>query len=239
MNILLLLYTLLAIFLFIVTDVLLSGRLLIIRNIAIGITYYLCVFMIASLVLFAFGLYSIITTNTILAIIAILTILIIFFRKYKNIDALKQIEPVRYMPVALIVVLVVSFLFTFQKFEMNGMGQDQGVYQVNALIMSEGLNSNVLPVKEYDLMTNDEDRQLFIHYLEQQRFTSGGFYSIAHNDNRGTMPHGEYPENSAIFHGLHNFPAILSIAGQIFGAEYIMAGMTLPYLISIIKAYNS
>jgi hypothetical protein len=103
--------------------------------------------------------------------------------------------------------------------------------------MVSGLESNVVPIKEYDLLTNDEDRQMYLHYMATQRHTAAGFNAIFQNDNRGTIPQGSHPVNSAIFHGLPNFPAILSISGLIFGAENIMVGLTLPYLISIILIF--
>jgi hypothetical protein len=135
------------------------------------------------------------------------------------------------------VLLVVGFLFSFLKFDMFGMGQDQGVYQVNALLMIDGLESNVVPVKEYELLTNDEDRALFLEQLKQQELSWLGFNAIEWNENRGTISPGTNPVNSAIFHGLVNLPALLSISGMIFGAEHLMHALTLPYLVSIVLIF--
>jgi len=218
-------------------DVLITGKITVIRNVAIGTAFYLFAFMIVSLILFTLGMYGIYIANSITAIIALVTILSIFFFKYKKVSVIRQIEFVGYAPIALIIVLIIGLLFTIQKFEIFGMGQDQGVYQINAMLMSEGLNDSIIPIKEYDLMTNDEDRELFLRFTETQELAAGGFYPISQNDNRGTIPQGAFPVNSAMFHGLPNLPAVLSITGRIFGTEHIMIGLTLPYLISIVLIF--
>jgi hypothetical protein len=237
LNVLIFIYTIIAVSLFVVVDILITGKLMIVRNLALGIALYLCAFMVVSLKLFMFDLYSFMLVNTILTAISIITIVLVFFIRYKKTDALKQIEVIRYMPIALIIVIIVGFLFTFQKFELFGMGQDQGVYQINALLMTGGLESNVISIKEYNLLTNDEDRQLFLHYLITQRLTEGGFDSNLQNVTRGTVPQGLHSDDLAFFHGLPNLPALLSVSGLMFGAEHIMMGLTLPYLISIILVF--
>jgi len=116
------------------------------------------------------------------------------------------------------------------------MGQDQGVYQTNALLMVEGLESNVVQLKEFNLMLNDEDKQLFLDTMDTHGF-SGGFDPIYEHESRGAIPPGTYPINSGVFYGLPNFPALLSISGLIFGSENIMHGLTLPYLIAIVLLF--
>jgi len=237
MNILLLLATIFIIVLYAAVDALHSGKLLLIRNIAVGAALYLCAFMIISLGAFAIGIYSVTLVYIVISLIAIVGLTFIFLFKYRNIESLSSIEKVKYFPLCLLVILIIGFLFTFQKFEIFGMAQDQGVYQMNALLMIDGLESNVVTVKEYELLTNDLDRQIFLENLRLQQFTGLGFYAIEFNEGRGTIPAGANPINSAIFHGLPNLPALQSVSGMMFGAEYLMHALTLPYLITIVLIF--
>lgn len=233
MNIFLLLATILIISLYALIDALLSDKIIVIKSMAIGAAYYLCAFIIFSQIAFALDIYSLFLVYTIIAILSVIALLVIYLKKYKSMDAIKQLEAQKYYPICLIVILVIGFLFSFLKFEMFGMGQDQGVYQTNAILMVDGLDSRVVPVKEYELMTNDEDRQEFLMYMNAEYLSWLGFYAMQGNETQGTIQPGTFPINSAIFHGLQNLPALLSITGKIFGVENLMHGLTLPYLISI------
>ena len=237
MDIILGLYTLIIICLFILIDVLLSGKILIIKNIAVGTANYLIAFMVVSLTAFALDKYSLLSSYAIITLLAVILLAIICHVKYKTMQALTQIEKVRYLPISLIVIMVIGLLFSFQKFDVYGTEQDQGIYQQNALLMTSGLENKVVTIKEYDMLTNEPDRQLFLQAMNTQALASVGFYPIRNNDNRGTIKPGTYPVNSAIFHGLPNLPALLSITGKIFGTEHIMHGLTLPYLIAIILIF--
>jgi len=224
-------------FLYTVVDILYTGKIMLLRNIAIGVALYFCVFMIASLIAFVFEVYSVLLVYVTISVIALIALAGIYIVKYRCKYAFKNIEKVKYFPLCLLIILAVGFLFSFQKFEMFGMGQDQGVYQMNALLMIDGLNSNVVPVKEYELLTNEGDRQIFMQSLQSQYLTLPGFYFAGNNENRGTIPPGTNPPNSAIFHGLQNLPALLSIGGMILGTEYLMHILTIPYLITIILIF--
>jgi len=237
LNLVLLVTTILIILLYALIDALLSGKITVIKNLAIGAAYYVCAFIIISQITFALDIYSLFLVYTIITILAVIALLVIYLKKYKVLDALKQLKVEEYYPICLIVILVIGFLFSFLKFDMFGMGQDQGVYQTNALLMVDGLDSRIVPVKEYELMTNDEDRQEFLNYMKREYLSWSGFYPMQSNETQGTIQPGTYPVNSAIFHGLQNLPAMLSITGKIYGAEQIMHGLTLPYIISIVLIF--
>ena len=237
MSVVIFLFTMLIICLYSLVDIMLSGKVLLVRNIAVGMAYYMCAFMVFSLIAFAIDIYSLSFVYIIILLLALLLLLLLYYTRYKSIDALRKIEFIKYFPIGLLIVLIVGFLFSFQKFGIYGMGQDQGVYQKSALQMVNGNNSKLSTVKEYDLLTNEEDKALFLGLLEQQQLTGLGFYSANMNENRGTIAPGSYPVNSATYHGLQNFPALLSITGKILGEEHIMHGLTIPFLISIVLLF--
>jgi len=239
LNILLLAITVLIILLYALIDILLSGKILVIKNLAIGAAYYICAFVIISQIAFALDVYRLFFVYTILIIFASVALLAIYLRKYKSKDALRQIEVQKYVPICLIVILVIGFLFSFLKFEMFGMGQDQGVYQTVALLMVDGFDSRVVPIKEYDLLTDNEDIQTFLGAMNREYLSGLGFYPIERNEIQGLITPGTYPVNSAVFHGLQNLPALLSVTGKIFGAENLMHGLTLPYLISLVLIFKT
>ena len=225
------------ILLYSVIDILLSGKLFILRNIAVGSALFICSFLIISQTLFALAIYSLTTTFLLISLIAIIAISCVFFVKYKTIRAVISIDKIRYLPLSLLVIVAAGLVFTWLKSDIQGMGSDQGVYQQNAIIMANGIESNVLTFKEYDILESDYDRQLFLQRLAEQRFTDIGKYIILHNENRGTIEPGAYPPNSAILHGFQNVPAILSVSAMTFGIEHMMHGLTLPYITAIILIY--
>jgi len=104
--------------------------------------------------------------------------------------------------------------------------------------MLDGLESKIAPVKEFEVLTNDEDRLLFMQAMaEQTRLQGLGFYIAQNNEFQGTISPGTYPINSGIFHGLPNLAALLSVTGFIFGTEHFMHGLTLPYLVAIVLIF--
>ena len=237
MNILLGFATLILVIAFVMIDILLSGKILIIKNIAIGSAYYLMAFIVVSLILFAFDKYSVVLSYLTISLLTMIILIIIILKKYKTIKILTKLEKVNYLPFPLIVILIIGLLFSILKFGVFGMGQDQGVYQLSALLMSAGQTNKVIIIKEYDLLIDAVDKELFLNAVTKQELTSAGFYSISQNDNKGTIKPDAYPVNSALFHGLPNLPALLSITGKIFGAEYIMQGLTIPYLTAIVLIF--
>ena len=220
--------SLIIIFLFTLVDIFYSRTRMIIKNIAMGISYSLISFMVISLILFAISSYTLIHTYIIIIIFSSTLFLFnLFFIK-------PNIQKISYLPKSLIILLVFGLLATSLKFGFFGMGQDQGVYQQGALLMIEGENSVFHYFKEYNVLLNQEDRDLFINTMRTPPPLAGlGLYHAEMNE-LGTIPPGTHPRNSAMLHGLPNMPALLSIPGMIFCASFMMQALTFPYLLSII-----
>ncbi|MGB8452465.1 MAG: hypothetical protein WCD89_09040 [Anaerocolumna sp.] len=237
MNVILLFATLLLTVAYMAVDVQVSGKLNVLKNVAMGAAYFIFAFMIVSLTLFSVDYYSVWLTYLIVGVIAVIANGTVFMRKYKTLTALSSIGIEKYFPLGLLLVVVIALLFTFQKFGIYGMGQDQGVYQQEALLMANGLTDKAVTIKEYELLTDDKDKTAFMQLVQDQRMSAAGAYIIANNENRGTIEPGTYPVNSFVFHGLPNLPALLSIAGMIFGEEHIMLGLTPPFLIAVVLLF--
>lgn len=253
MNLIVLLGSLVVVCLYMILDILYTGRLFLLRNITLGTAYAIFSFIIISLILFVFGVYSVYLTFLIMALLALLASGAVFLVKYLRNSGLERDEHTtkrgfgnfkrfRYFPIPLLVVLIIGFAFTFLKSEVFGMGQDQGVYQMNAMLMVEGINSHVVPVKEYDLLLNDHDREMFLRhdvwpFWSGHQLTSYGFYPMWVQEERGLMELGSYPAGSGIFHGFANIAAIISIPGIIFGEQHMMHALTIPYLVSIVLIF--
>ena len=237
MNLIVGILTLAIVVLFIIVDILHLGKIFLLRNISVGVSYFLIIFMVISLIEFAFYEYSIVITYTIIALFAFLLIIFLFNMKYKSISALMSIEVIHDLPIQLVIILVCAILLSSLKFGMYGMGGDQGVYLQNAILLANGQKKSVVYIKEYDLLSDGNDRKIFMESLNNSTLAGPGFYNITANANLGTLKPGRQPENSAIFHGLPNMSALLSISGVILGIEHIMQGLTLPYIITILLVF--
>ncbi|MEY8354092.1 hypothetical protein AALB39_12125 [Lachnospiraceae bacterium 54-53] len=229
--------TILIIIEYTVLDFLLSGRRNFIKNVTFGISYFFFMFLIVSEFLFAINYYSLLKTYLICGGIALIIILLLFILKYKcNIFYLIKQEQRQPIPVDLLVLLVMGFIITANRFELFGMGQDQGVYQIKAILMTEGDNSNYFTIKENEIVSNESDKNKLYDFIESQK-AGMGFYSLKTNSNRGTITISENDLYTGVFHGLPNFPALLSITGKIFGLQGIMYILQIFYLLSIIVVY--
>lgn len=230
---LVLLVTLLLILIYILQDILITGKLFFVKNITIGISNLICAFLIISEILFAFNKYSLFRTYLLCGIIPLTIILLQFILCRDKIERLKGSQ---YISIEFFAILFVGVLLTVNRFEFFGMGQDQGVYQTKAILLTEEINDNYYTIKENELLTNDIDKNSLNKFVKFQR-AGLGIYALQDNANRGTISiDKEYPY-TAIFHGISNFPALLSITGKIFGIEGIMYILPIFYLLSISLMY--
>ncbi len=219
-----------------ILDFLFSEEKSFIKNSTLGISSFFFMFLIISEILYAFNYYSPVRTYLICGGFALIIIILLIFLRYKgSLEFLIQ-KKKQEIPLELYIILIFGFLLSINRFELFGMGQDQGVYQIKAILMTEGDNDNYFTVKENELLKTESDREKLQEFIKLEK-GGLGFYSLETNNNRGTISSEENNPYTGIFHGLPNFPALLSLFGMIFGIQGIMYIPALFYLLSIVMIF--
>jgi len=142
--------------------------------------------------------------------------------------------PVRRYWVPLLIVCLALPLVAV-KFGFFGMGQDEGVYQTQAINLMYGVTENQQDILEYNNIPSKEGQEDFLRRVHGRLL---GFYT-------GTE-FGEFPTYteedwlspvSGIFHGIPSFPAVLALSGSILGLSGMSAVQTLFWICAVFIVY--
>lgn len=130
-----------------------------------------------------------------------------------------------------VILLVVATVFSFNRFEFFGMGQDQGVYQTKAVELAYGDASRQLDFEEYGSLETESQQS------EYREFVSDLLGFDNYDANKPFLnSSGELSPVSGIFHGIPTFPAILALAISAFGLENMLVFQTVFYLALLVFA---
>lgn len=158
----------------------------------------------------------------------------VFYRKPKPFSLKKLVDIDFSMKDMLIplVVCIVSLPFVSVKNEIFGMGQDEGVYQIQALNFMYDDNARQKDIEEYHLLEDAEDKAFF-----ESRIKALGGYDIQHEDYPETVYDYDVSPVSGIFHGIPTYTAMLAMWGELFGAEDMADIETVFYIMAIFLVY--
>ncbi len=134
--------------------------------------------------------------------------------KIKNNNELELLKPKKPL---FVIVLIIATIFSFNKFEFFGMGQDEGVYQTKAIQLVYGDSSRQLDFEEYSGLATDSQKEDYSDFvLDLLGFDNYDSHKPFLSDS------DEMSEVSGIFHGIPTFPAILALAISVFGIENML-----------------
>lgn len=130
-----------------------------------------------------------------------------------------------------VILLVVATVFSFNRFEFFGMGQDQGVYQTKAVELAYGDASRQLDFTEYGSLESENQK------AEYREFVSDLLGFDNYDPQKPFLNSSdELSPVSGIFHGIPTFPAILALAISAFGLENMLVFQTVFYLALLVFA---
>lgn len=158
----------------------------------------------------------------------------VFFRRSKPFRLKKLIDldlSVKDMLIP-IAVCIAAVPFVSVKNEIFGMGQDQGVYQIQALNFMYDDNARQKDMEEYHLLEDPEDRSHFEYEVR-----SLGGYDIQSRNYPETVYDYDVSPVSGIFHGIPTYTAMLAMWGELFGAENMTDIGTVFYILAIFLIY--
>lgn len=129
-------------------------------------------------------------------------------------------------------VCIAAVPFVSVKNEIFGMGQDQGVYQVQALNFMYDDNARQKDIEEYHLLDDPEAKAHF-----EYKVKSMGGYDIQNHDYPETVYDYNISPVSGIFHGIPTYTSMLAMWGTLFGAENMADIETVFYILTIFLVY--
>ncbi len=204
----------------------------IIQSIALSIAIFGFLFVIVSGFYFTFDLFSFFPV--------LLTILLpsAFFVGKDVVKKRKfsfQFAPMPRKEMGMQIGLVLfAFLLTSVKFELYCNGQDQGLYQAEALELYMGHTEVEHDFPEYRILTSKEDQATYYEMLTK---TIVGYYPLSASPIVSFGEEERISDVSGMYHGVQTFPAVLALGAKLFGLRNMMQIQTAFFLCAVLLLY--
>ena len=131
----------------------------------------------------------------------------------------------KYLPLA-ILLLAAAFL-VHEKAGIYGTGQDQGLYQIRAMMYMGGYNDNIIDFPEYYTIENNWEKEFY----RQEIADMEGFYRLQKDELENAN------DVNGVLHGIATFPALLGLWGSMFGLRHMPDILTILYLLTIANVW--
>lgn len=208
----------------------------IIESVIIGTVFYFFDYIFASMALFIIDYYSLFRASFGGMIIDIIILIMAILKRKKKGIRLKELFQcdlsLKNMLIPVIICLI-AFPFVSVKNEIFGMGQDEGVYQIQAINFMYNNNSRQKDFEEYHLLETEEERN---HFNDSIRKQLGG-YDIPSADYPKTVYDRNISQVSGFIHGIPSYSSMLAMWGTLFGIENMIDIDTVFYICTIFLVY--
>ncbi len=195
----------------------------------LGTIYYFMFYVVASGLLFLCGQFSIKRVTFLLLVLwGILFVLIAIRNRKKESLSVLPLEKRSWLSYLIIAILLIVFSGSFGYF---GMGQDQGVYQVEAINFANGKNEWLTTFPEYDQITDEEYKDFYRDAVD----TMPGVELV--DVEYGFRDAFQIPQIGGldvIYHAIPTFPAILGLGIKLFGIEHMMLFQVFFYAVMLL-----
>lgn len=201
----------------------------IIKQSAISVTIFWILYSVLAGICFMFDAFSFAAVLiTELAIALVIFVVLLSKKGWRKLKISFEKE----RDIIILVLLFVAFLLTVNKFELYDTGQDQGLYQIEALELYMGNFEVQHDFEEYQILEDAADKEAYYRMLDEVWV---GYYPLSAGEY--TDPGEAISEVSGMYHGVQTFPAMLALISRLFGMEHMMQLQTILYLCSIILLY--
>ncbi len=199
----------------------------IIENIVLAVVSYFSCYIVVSGLLFWGDAFRIILAEGIVLGMELFVLLL----SLKNIS-LKNMQWNIERNIIPLAICIVMLPFIWGKFEIYGMGQDEGVYQTQAIAFMEG-NTNLQHEIESYHKVSTEKREEYLRIIQRKLV---GFY--LYDESLPTMDaENKIGDTSGFYHGVPTFSAILALWGKIAGMKNMADIQTILYFCSVFLIY--
>lgn len=184
----------------------------------LSVVYYFCIYVAVSGVLFVLGIFSLgRSTAAVFLITCVISAVLIYKRGIKSVGDI-QVEWDARASVWSYLVIAVIALFTMGHFEFFGMGQDQGVYQTEAINLYYNITDKQQNIPEYDELEKGEYKTFY-----QQSIRSLGGFDLLVDSTMipGCEIDSQTSDAEGMWHGIPTFASILGLSAKMFGIEHM------------------
>ena len=119
-------------------------------------------------------------------------------------------------------------------FDYFGMGQDQGVFQTEAILYTRGITGKQYDIKEYHIAETESEKEQVLSALTEPNLLGTKYYD---ETNIFLLLTGRSAfslnETSQVFHGLHTFSSLLALGASIFGISKMVRVVTILFVMTI------
>ena len=130
-------------------------------------------------------------------------------------------------------------MVTAVPFEYFGMGQDQGIYQTEAVMYARGWTSKQLDIKEYHIAVTPNEKRQVMQYLKPPYMHVTYTYEDTNIVKVLTGSSVDSINDTAqVMHGLHTFSSLLALWALIFGIPSMTGFNTLVMVLCIFWLYK-
>lgn len=190
----------------------------VIVNIAGTISLYFIIYVLVSAFLFSLNCFSITGCSIVTGLISCIGSVALIAKK--GLKTIKEIDicfNIREVWLSYAVILSIAVV-TAGWFGYFGMGQDQGVYQVEAINLLHGNTEWKNGIEENDLPPEGDYRQYYLN----QYWIWAGHDSIIHAVDMqipGVKIDDQENETIGMWHGIPTYPSILALSARLFGIQ--------------------
>lgn len=204
----------------------------IIESAVMGIVMFFCTYVVGSMGLFVIDRFSLYRAAGVTLVLdtAVLAAAV-FFRRSRPFSIKKLFSCNMSLNDVLIpiIICVLALPFVSVKNELFGMGQDQGVYQIQAINFMNDDNARQKDFPEYHKLETEEERENFEYFVKNA--LRG--YDIPNEQFPDTVYDRNVSEVSGIFHGIPTYSALIAMWGELFGMENMLGIETVFYVLMI------
>lgn len=202
-----------------------------------AVSVFFMLYVLSTAVLYAFGLYSLKRCEVLSVIVSALICIVTVLVKRRK-PVIDKIHITKYNVITLIIIIICMAL-SLGNYDAYGMGQDEGVYQIEAVNILEGKPAWNQSIDEWKLM-GDEDRDTFIDYSTWFLAGFDSYYSLKDYFDEikdikflGIKVPSEN-EFTGYFHGIPTYPSFLALSAGIFGIKHMAWGNVILLACSLI-----
>lgn len=204
-----------------------------VKKSTLAIAVFSFLYVIVSGLFFWFDTFSFEHVLTAILILTVPPVFYILLKKRFNIKENFNPNKISFVELALI---ALTILLSVQKFELYHSGQDQGLYQVEAIELYKGNYEVEHDFEEYQILEREEDKEAY-----KKMVGSGfpGYYPLSTYSRIVFDESERISDVSGMYHGIQTFPAIMALGAKLFGLENMMQVQTLFLICSVLLLYFS
>ena len=203
----------------------------IIHILILGICWFFGSYVLSTMVLFLLDVYTLSRGLTVTAGTdgCVLAVILLSGRPFLRAKSELFAKPDMNIFLLPLIISLIGLPFVSQKNELFGMGQDEGVYQCQAINFIYGRDDRQQEFDEYWFLDSDDARENFQTAVHNRLVG----YDVPGEDYPDTVYDREISPVSGSYHGIATYSAMPALCGKLFGVRHMADIQTVFYILAI------